>query len=136
MRLLTSHLGYDAGEPKRAVMLAARSEPFSTAPLAFRLLDAASGARVFHGLAPYVGPVPRWRDWVFWSLDFSEARRPGRYLIELTNGGARILADSQAGRSASFEIGENLLLERTAPAVLRWVRSQRCAGPWGQAEPP
>ncbi|OHD76824.1 MAG: hypothetical protein A2V99_04440 [Spirochaetes bacterium RBG_16_67_19] len=134
MRILTSHVGYDAGEPKRAVMLAARSEPFSTAPLAFRLLDAASGARVFHGLAPYVGPVPRWRDWVFWSLDFSEARRPGRYLVELTNGGARILADSQAGRSASFEIGENLLLERTVPAVLRWFRSQRCAGPWDEAD--
>jgi hypothetical protein len=134
MRILASHVGYDAGEPKRAVMLAARSEPFSTAPLAFRLLDAASEARVFHGLAPYVGPVPRWRDWVFWSLDFSEARRPGRYLIELTNGGARILADSQAGRSASFEIGENLLLERTVPAVLRWFRSQRCAGPWDEAD--
>src|SRR4030042_2047739 len=123
MGILTSHVGYDAGEPKRAVLQAARSEPFSTAPLAFRLLDAASGARVFHGLAPFVGAVPRWRDWVFWPLDFSELRRPGRYLIELTNGGARVLSDSQAGRSASFGIGENLLLERTGPAVPRWLRS-------------
>src|SRR4030042_1495292 len=78
MRILTSHVGYDAGEPKRAVMLAARPEPFSTAPLAFRLLDAASGARVFHGL--------------------------------------------------------NRLRERTVPAVLRWFRSQRCAGPWDEAD--
>ena len=134
MRILTSHVGYDAGEPKRAVLQAARSEPFSTAPLAFRLLDAASGARVFHGLAPFVGAVPRWRDWVFWPLDFSELRRPGRYLIELTNGGARVLSDSQAGRSAIFEIGEDLLLERTAPAVLRYFRSQRCAGAWDEAD--
>jgi len=116
------------------VAQAARSEPFSTAPLAFRLLEEASGARVFHGLGRYEGAVPRWRDWVFWSLDFSEARRPGRYLVELANGGARILADSQAGRSAGFEIGEGLLLERTAAAVLRYFRSQRCAGAWDQAD--
>ncbi len=142
MRILVSHVGYDAGEPKRAVVQASRSEPFSSAPLAFRLLEEASGARVFRGQAPYVGAVPRWRDWVFWSLDFSEVRRPGRYLIELANGDAGVLAggpagmraDSRAGRSASFEIGEHLLLQRTAPAVLRYFRSQRCSGPWDQAD--
>ena len=134
MRILVSHVGYDAGEPKRAVVQAARSEPFSTAPLAFRLREEGSGTAVFHGLAPHVGAVPRWRDWVFWSLDFSEARRPGRYLIELANGAARILVDRQAGRSAVFPIAESLLLEQTAPAVLRYFRSQRCAGDWDQAD--
>ncbi len=137
MRILVSHVGYDAGEPKRAVVQAARSESFSTAPLAFRLLEESSGTRVFHGLAPYVGPVPRWRDWLFWSLDFSEARRPGRYVVELPIGPgilAGLRPGSQANRSASFEIGQGLLLERTAPAVLRWFRSQRCAGPFDQAD--
>ncbi len=159
MRILLSHVGYDAGEPKRAVVQASRSESYSTAPLSFRLRDEASGAPVFHGLAPHVGAVPRWRDWVFWSLDFSEVRRPGRYLIELANGGAGLLAgggaglfaggqraaagqgtaagqrtEGQAGHPAVFEIAENLLLERTAPAVLRYFRSQRCGGPFDQAD--
>src|SRR5512137_1933322 len=134
MRILVSHVGYDAGEPKRAVVQASKTEPFSTSPLAFRLLEEASGARVFHGLGRYIGAVPRWRDWVFWSLDFSELRKPGRYLIELANGAARILVDRQAGRSAVFPIAESLLLEQTAPAVLRYFRSQRCAGDWDQAD--
>ncbi len=51
MRILVSHLGCDAGEPKRAVAQASRSEAFSTAPLAFRLLEEASGARLLHGPA-------------------------------------------------------------------------------------
>jgi hypothetical protein len=134
MRILVSHVGYDAAQPKRAVLQASRSEPFSAAPLAFRILEEPSSARAFHGLARYVGAVPRWRDWVFWALDFSELRRPGRYLIELANGGPRLLSDNRAGRSASFEIGEDLLLERTAPAVLRYFRSQRCAGAFDEAD--
>jgi hypothetical protein len=133
MRILVSHVGYDAGEPKRAVLQADRAEPFSTAPLAFRLVDAASGTRVFHGLARFVGAVPSWRDWVFWTLDFSELRRPGRFVVELANGGG-LLAGGQAERSETFEIGPGLLLSRTVPAVLRYFRSQRCSGAWDEAD--
>ncbi len=133
MRILVSHVGYDAGEPKRAVLQADRAEPFSTAPLAFRLVDASTGARVFHGLARFVGPVPRWRDWVFWTLDFSELRRPGRFVAELGGGGG-VLSKSQAGRSEAFEIGQGLLLSRTVPAVLGYFRSQRCSGALDEAD--
>ena len=134
MRILVSHVGYDAGEPKKAVLRTGSAEripaaPIPAVPLSFRVVDAASGAVVFEGMAQFVGPVRRWRDWVFWTLDFSGLRRQGRYTLEIPGNGP-------AGglRSEAFEIGERLLLRRTVPAVLRYFRSQRCGAAWDEAD--
>jgi len=59
MRILVSHVGYDAGEPKKAVLRTGSTERIPAAPLSFRVVDAASGAVVFEGMAQFVGPVRR-----------------------------------------------------------------------------
>ena len=44
-------------------------------------MEAVAGKAAWRGRASYVGPVEGWKDWVFWSLDFSELAREGRYVL-------------------------------------------------------
>jgi hypothetical protein len=107
-----------------------KSGPEALIPAAavpFQVVDASSGAGVLEGLAQFAGPVRRWKDWKFWSLDFSELRRPGRYRLQLP-------AAAGSWFSEPFEIRERLLLRRTVPAVLSYFHSQRCAGELDQAD--
>jgi hypothetical protein len=133
MEILVNHLGYESSGPKKAVLKACLADPADTAApnarapavsLAFRVLDAAGGVALKEQ-ARFIGPVPRWKDWLFWILDFSGLHRQGRYVLELPASGLR---------SEPFEIADRLLLRRTVPAVLRYFRSQRCGGAWDEAD--
>lgn len=126
MQVLTNHVGYETDGPKRAVVKADRAEA-AAASLPYRVRDAASGKPLLSGEAVRCGAVQRWKDWVFWTLDLSALRRPGRYVVELAGPGGPILSEP-------FEVGDRLLLRRTAPAVLRYFRSQRCHGIWDEAD--
>jgi hypothetical protein len=127
MEILLNQVGYGAADPKRAVLKSGPEALIPAQPMLFRVVDASSGAAVLEGEAQFAGPVRRWKDWLFWSLDFSGLRRPGRYRLELSVGGRR-------ERSEDFEVAEHLLLRRTVPAVLSYFRSQRCAGALDQAD--
>jgi hypothetical protein len=97
-------------------------------------VDAESGNTVFRGKARFVGPVARWKNWIFRSLDFSDLVRPGRFAIQLPVSGALRPGPPCIRRSEPFEVAENLLLRRTAAAVLRYFRSRRCSGIWDAAD--
>jgi hypothetical protein len=127
MEILHNQVGYGAAEPKRAALKSGPEALVPAAPVPFRVVDASSGAGVLEGEAQFVGPVRRWKDWLFWSLDFSGMRRPGRYRLELP-------ARGRSERSEDFEVGEGLLRRRTVPAVLSYLRSQRCSGALDQAD--
>jgi hypothetical protein len=127
MEILLNQVGYDSSEPKRAVLKSSPKQGLPQATVRFRVLDASSEAAVLEGEAPFVGAVQRWKDWIFWRLEFSGLRRPGRYRLELSAGG-------RSGRSEAFEVGEGLLRRRTLPAVLSYFRSQRCSGALDQAD--
>lgn len=83
---------------------------------------------MFGGKARFIGLVSSWKDWVFWSLDFSGLTETGSFAIEIPTPARTEI------RSESFEIAEGLLLDSTIPAVLRYFRSQRCTGIWDQAD--
>jgi len=137
MKILINHVGYETDAPKRAVLQASEAEACALearahrqAALACRVVDAASGEEAWQGQASYLGAVERWRDRVFWSLDFSDLRIEGRYLL---------VASAAAGAGAElasepFEVGPLLVLCRTGPAVMQYFRSQRCIGSLDRAD--
>ncbi len=125
VEILINHIGYDTRSVKRAVIKSRAGAGLPKRSLDFRVAGSESGDMVFKGEAPFIGPVARWRDWVFWRLDFSELVKPGRFVIQLPE---------SLCRSAAFEVAEDLLLHRTVPAVLQYFRSQRCAGIWEEED--
>src|SRR5687768_13268676 len=78
--VLTNHLGYERTGPKRAVI---QGHPGDTVS-AFTVEDADSGDGVLSGTPQHVGPVARWRDWVYWTADFSALDREGTYRLVAT----------------------------------------------------
>lgn len=116
-RILTNHIGYDATGPKHAVVLGLPGDRVD----ACRVKDAATDA-VSLPLAPRdVGPVKRWRDWHFWSLDFDGLVTEGAFVLECS---------SSAGlaRSHPFLVQKNVLERNAFSNVLYYLKGQRSSG--------
>jgi hypothetical protein len=127
--ILVNQIGYELDGPKRAlVALAAPAPAAATGPGGtwpggtFHIVDE-DGGPAFEGLLRREGEVPGWRGRRFASAEFGALARPGRYVVRVGN-----------AESAPFEIGRELLLERTLGAVLGYLRSQRCRDPWDSAD--
>ena len=60
-------------------------------------------------------------DWgaYYWRADFSSMRQPGKYRASASVGGVR-------GESPPFEIGDNVLVRRTADLAVKFFFVQRC----------
>jgi len=127
MEILINHIGYESGSVKKAVIQNRAGTGVQEKSLDFQLIDERSGDTLFEGKARFVGSVARWKDRVFWSLDFSDLVQPGCYVIQISNT-AGVL------RSAPFEVADDLLLHRTVPAVMQYFRGQRCTGIWEEAD--
>ena len=127
MEILINHIGYDSGSVKKAVIQNREGTGVPEKSLDFQLIDERSGHTLLAGKARFIGSVARWKERVFWSLDFSDLVQPGRYVIQVP-------ASTTMLRSAPFEVAEDLLLHRTAPAVMQYFRAQRCTGIWEEAD--
>jgi hypothetical protein len=153
VNILVNHIGYDLEAPKRAVLQAGPAEGFSSQALPCRIVEVVSGRPEWQGRARYVGPVSRWKDWIFWCVDFSDLRKEGLYVLQVPGSSharkraprdesARAPApnDEPVPRAApgtgpgQFEVRQGLLLRRTAGAVIDYFRSQRCTGVWDEAD--
>src|SRR5207245_6468600 len=73
--VLVNHLGYDPQGPKRAVVQGHRGDAVRSC--AVEPLE--GGAPVPTRAPRSVGPVARWRDWVYWTVGFSAFRREGTF---------------------------------------------------------
>jgi len=128
MQILLNHVGFDSRSVKRAIIRGAQADVEPKCDLDFRVVEVEHGGVRFVGKALYSGPVARWKEWVFWVLDFSALTDEGRFFVEIPRPAAPVL------RSEPFEIGERLLERRTVPAVLNYFRSQHCAGVLDEAD--
>jgi len=128
MEILINHIGYDTRSTKKAILKDRKGSGKAVRALDFVVVRSESGQPVFRGKARFIGSVASWKDWVFWSLDFSGLAVTGFITIEIP------AAPQPEIRSEPFEIAEGLLLDQTIPAVLRYFRSQHCAGIWDQAD--
>src|SRR4051812_38352442 len=116
VKILTNHLGYAPDAPKRAIILAHKDDQIG----AFKVVDS-SGKEAFAGEAVKVGPVDQWKDWVFWTADFSSVKSEGTYIL---------LCVAGAASRASFPINirKDLLERETLSSVMYYFKGQRCSG--------
>ncbi len=121
-KILTNQVGYEAAKPKHAVLIATRRLP----PMQFDLIDETSGQGVYHGKVVYSGSVDHWKDWQFWTIDFTNFATPGSYRLVIRGAGAI--------HSEPFAIGTNILEKATLSDILYYFKGQRSAGAIDQAD--
>ncbi|KDN28070.1 chitobiase [Vibrio fortis] len=114
MLLLTNHIGYEANAPKQAILQTRKARLSSTSVL---LVCADNHVTVDSFDVVKHGQVANWHTGNYFTIDFSEVTKSGRYYLRFEN-----------LRSEIFEIGENLLMQRTFSDVLHYFKSQRCGG--------
>ena len=65
--------------------------------------------------------MSRWRDWIYWSVDFSGEQREGTFRLVCSTGTGEV-------RSFPFLIQQDLLERHTLSDVLRYFKGQRSSG--------
>ncbi len=123
MKILINHIGYEQAGKKRAVIEAPEQAGLSD----YHLVEQGTGSTVHRGRLNPEGRVERWKDWHFYSADFSAFQQQGTYSLEIP------LAEGSL-RSEHFEIKNRIFLDRCLPALLSYFRSQRCSGEVDQAD--
>src|SRR4051812_24920796 len=77
VKILTNHLGYEPAGAKRAVVLGRDGDEVTT----FKVIDQQNGKDLLSGAAVKAGRVDQWKDWCFWTADFSAVQTEGTYLL-------------------------------------------------------
>ena len=123
LKVLTNHLGYEVSGPKHAVVLGRASDSVSNCVLK----DDATDQQVFSVPVKAAGPVQKWRDWYFWTLDFESFAAEGKYYLECS---------SQAGsvRSFPFVVQRDLLERNTFSDVIYYFKDERSSGEMDKAD--
>ena len=117
MRILTNHIGYETTGPKHAVILGKADDTVSS----FKIKESATDREVFSGTAKKLGPVKKWKDWHFWTIDFNEVTGDGAYYIECLTGRGPV-------RSFPFVIQKDVLEKTTLSNVIYYFKGQRSSG--------
>ena len=117
IKVLVNHLGCERDGPKRAVILGRASDEVTE----FKVIDDSTGRSVYSGPAIKAGPVDQWKDWFFWTGDFSSVRAEGTYVVECATSRGR-------ARSFPFQIQRGLLEKNTLSSVIYYFKGQRCSG--------
>ena len=117
VKVVTNHVGYEADKAKQAIVVVDGKIP----PPVFRLINTATGEKVLTGKPVFSGPVDKWKNWVFYTVDFSTITTPGTYSIEVS-------APGRWEKSYPFTIGKNVLEAATISDVLYYFKGQRSSG--------
>src|SRR5438876_5571313 len=121
--VLVNHVGYELGGPKRAVVQGHQGDDVRSCAV----VDAATGSPVATEAPRYTGPVARWRDWVYWTLDFSSLERAGAFRVACATGRGEVT-------SATFRVEKGVLERHTLSDVLYYFKGQRSSGPFDAAD--
>jgi len=122
-KILTNHLGYETNGPKHAVILGQAND----AVAGCALKDEGTDKEVLAISPKAAGPVQKWRDWYFWTLDFDSFVVEGKYYLECkTNAGSV--------RSFPFAVQKNLLERNTVSDVIYYFKDERSSGEMDKAD--
>ncbi len=135
-RILTNQVGYEPSGTKKAVIQGHAGDAFAASPS-----EAIPGGEVVLSGAPvHVGPVAKWKDWDFWTVDWSAVKDEGTYVIEcspraITAGEAAAgKAAPGAVRSHPVLVQKNALARNTLSDVIYYFKGQRSSGLWDKAD--
>jgi hypothetical protein len=122
-KILTNHLGYEPAGPKHAVILGEAGENISACAL-----NTYAEEQPVVAISPKAGgPVQKWRDWYFWTLDFDSFSKEGKYYLECASGAEKV-------RSFPFVIQRNLLERNTMSDVIYYFKDERSSGELDKAD--
>jgi hypothetical protein len=117
VKIVNNHVGYEADQAKKAIVVAEQKIAITS----FRLLDAKTGEQVYTGKAVFSGPVQKWKNWQFWTMDFSSCSTPGDYKLQVSTPQGVV-------SSYPFVIGKNVLEQATLSDVIYYFKGQRSSG--------
>ncbi|MGH9558323.1 MAG: glycosyl hydrolase family 18 protein [Bryobacteraceae bacterium] len=121
--ILTNHLGYDPFGPKRAVIRGTAVDRITACEVrTYPDDELVLRANPSGGVA-----VDKWRNWRFWTIDFSDVQREGTYSIECADGAEKL-------QSFPFKIQKNILERATISDVIYYFKGQRSAGLFDKAD--
>jgi hypothetical protein len=123
LKVLTNHLGYETNGPKHAVLLGKSTDNVS----ACALKNNAGDQTVLQIVPKSNGPVQKWRDWYFWTLDFDSFTTDGKYYIECSANGGNV-------RSFPFQVQTDLLERHTVSDVIYYFKDERSSGEYDKAD--
>jgi len=113
-KILTNHLGYEVDGPKHAVILGKAGDNISNCALK----DYVTDQQALSVPPKAAGPVQKWRDWYFWTLDFDSFTTEGTYYLECSAGAANV-------RSFPFLVQRDLLERNTMQDVIFYFKDER-----------
>ena len=122
-KILTNHLGYEVSGPKHAVVLGKAGDKIAGCALK----DNATDQDVLSLDAKAAGPVQKWRDWYFWTLDFDSFTSEGKYYVKCNTAEGNV-------RSFPFVVQRNLLERSTMSDVIYYFKDERSSGQMDKAD--
>jgi hypothetical protein len=128
-RILTNQIGYEPLAAKRAVIQGHAGDAFAS----FTVKAYPGGDPVLTGKPVHSGPVGKWKDWDFWTIDWSGVTSEGLYVIECAVPGAPG-ASARPLRSHPTLVQRNVLARNTLSDVIYYFKGQRSSGLWDKAD--
>ncbi|MDB5287735.1 MAG: glycoside hydrolase [Mucilaginibacter sp.] len=117
VKVVTNHVGYEDSKAKRAVVVADSKLALNL----FNLINVKTGKAAYIGKLVFSGVVDKWKNWQFWTIDFSKYAEPGTYKIQ-------IVMPKGIVSSYPFIIGKNVLEKATLSDVIYYFKGQRSSG--------
>jgi hypothetical protein len=117
VKVVTNHVGYENEKAKHAIIVTDHKLNITT----FILVDTKTGKTVYTSKPVFSGPVDKWKNWQFWTVDFSPFTTDGTYKLQI---------DLPSGSVSSypFLIGKNVLEQSTLSNVAYYFKGQRSSG--------
>jgi Glycosyl hydrolase family 9/Cellulase N-terminal ig-like domain len=146
-RILTNQVGYEPLGAKKAVIQASSGDLFGS----FTVKGWPGGNEVLTGTPRHDGLVHNWKDWDFWTIDWSAVTAEGAYIIEVSRSLGRSKASSSSStspasndpssvssrplfRSHPILVQRNALERNTLSDVIYYFKGQRSSGLWDKAD--
>lgn len=124
IKIITNHIGYEITAAKHAIVMADNEVPIKN----FELVDDKSGRIIFKGAAIRNGKINKWKNWLFWTLDFSTVNTAGIYRVRSSSLSGKLI------ESYPFVIDKNVLEQSTLSDVIYYFKGQRSSGLLDEAD--
>ena len=117
VKIVTNHVGYEFDGAKKAIIVADGKATFAS----FKLIDTKDGKEAYNGQPVFKGAVNKWKNWQFWTMDFSSYTSEGTYKLQVSTPQGMV-------SSYPFTIGKNVLEQATLSDVIYYFKGQRSSG--------